>query len=357
MAISRAREISSGFGRQNVLINGDFNIWQRGTSFTLTNGSAAIYTSDRWAVGGVTPGGWSITRDTDVPTGSEAPFSINVTCTTAKGSLLSTDILNITQRVEGNNYLPLFGNPQAISFWMKTNVIGSYHFNVRNEADNRSYVIPFTINIPNVWEKKQLFLTAAPDGVWTFGTGVGVRYTIVLAAGSSFHTTTPNAWVTGNKQSLASQFNLAATVGNFAKVTLAQLELGTVATKFDQRSNQQELALCQRYFEKTYNIGTDPGTATQAGSVQSHTDETVDNTIHNNGWEFAVRKRVTPTVVVYSTAITTPNRVNGSVDGDLSVASVLAGQERVVHITLTSPAPSSGSSQVWSNHYTADAEL
>jgi hypothetical protein len=48
-------------------------------------------------------------------------------------------------------------------------------------------------------------------------------------------------------------------------ITGVQVEEGPGPSKFEERPRQVELALCQRYYEKTYALGTAPGTATSTG--------------------------------------------------------------------------------------------
>ena len=49
------------------------------------------------------------------------------------------------------------------------------------------------------------------------------------------------------------------TVGEYFELSEVQLELGSVATPFEHRSYGEELALCQRYYEKVdlYGVGCD----------------------------------------------------------------------------------------------------
>ena len=73
-----------------------------------------------------------------------------------------------------------------------------------------------------------------------------------------------------------------------------QLEIGSFATSFDYRDYARELIMCQRYYEKSYDQGTTPGTNTTNGvswiviaSVNSWTSV-----------PFAAEKRVVPTMSV-----------------------------------------------------------
>ena len=51
------------------------------------------------------------------------------------------------------------------------------------------------------------------------------------------------------------------------EVTGVQLEVGSVATDFEHRSFGQELKLCSRYYQKSYNYSTALGTATNSGAI------------------------------------------------------------------------------------------
>jgi hypothetical protein len=88
---------------------------------------------------------------------------------------------------------------------------------------------------------------------------------------------------------------LDSTDNNFW-LTGVQMELGSVATPFESRSIQQELAMCQRYYEKSYDPAVAPGTTTTAGILTVIALSTTALT----GQRYQVVKRAVPTVVFYS---------------------------------------------------------
>jgi hypothetical protein len=90
---------------------------------------------------------------------------------------------------------------------------------------------------------------------------------LLLNASSGSNFATAGSWVSGNKyDGVSGQTNFFATTGNIIHITGVQLEKGLVATPFEVRPYATELALCQRYYEQSYSIGTVPGTlSTYAG--------------------------------------------------------------------------------------------
>jgi len=80
----------------------------------------------------------------------------------------------------------------------------------------------------------------------TNGTGISLRFALVV--GSSFQTTA-GAWNTGNFFGTSGQVNCLDSNTNIFAITNVQLEVGPVATPFEQRPIGMELALCQRYFQ------------------------------------------------------------------------------------------------------------
>lgn len=81
--------------------------------------------------------------------------------------------------------------------------------------------------------------------------------------------------------------------------TQLQLELGSVATPFEYRPYGQELALCQRYYEKSYDGASAPGTVTDIGSIYVIAQSTYE--LYFPITTFRVTKRILPTITVYST--------------------------------------------------------
>ena len=119
-----ANQLGSAAHRKNVIINGDFDIWQRGDSFA----SLGTYTADRWGTNGGADGGTpatvAITREdhtlgqTDIP--GEPKHFFRVTNSDEGSSLGASHTLNIIQRIEGVRTLA--GRTVTISFYARSSI-------------------------------------------------------------------------------------------------------------------------------------------------------------------------------------------------------------------------------------------
>lgn len=235
----------------NAIINGDMNIWQRGTSFAAL--SAGAYCADRYAVGNTSAAVYTVSRSTDVPTIAQAGrlfnYSLDIQVTTADASVAAGDLVNVFQPIEGFNWLPLAGRANTYGSWCKAKKTGVYGVFEVNGGTDRSIVAEITINVADTWEFKTVTFAASPSaGSWDYTNGVGIYLGICLMAGSTFQTTA-NAWQTGNFRSTANQVNAMDNTANYFRTTGWKLEPGSVATMSMPKIFSDELAECQRYYQ------------------------------------------------------------------------------------------------------------
>ena len=243
-----------GVGRRNILINGAMQIAQRATSATgiTTAGYKAL---DRWEPNVASAGTWTMSQETDTPTGFGN--SAKMLCTTADTSLATTHNVYFNQRVEGYN-LQAFakGTSDAksltMSFWVKSNVTGLYTAEIYDGDNSRMCGQNYTINSSGTWEYKTVTFPPDNTGTWDNDNNLSAYVAFWLAGGPSFQAVTTGIgnWQSGNSNRCPGQVNLAGAVNNYWQITGVQLELGKVATPFEHRSYGEELALCQRYFYK-----------------------------------------------------------------------------------------------------------
>lgn len=248
-----------GIGK-NAIIGGDFstNPWQRGTSFSSV--ANAAYTADRWVYRKAGAMVHDVTKSADAPTvaqcGRLVTHSLMIDCTTVDASLASTDFCAIVQAIEGYNFAPFAQRTITLSFWHKHTKTGTYCVGVRNSGDDRCYVAEYTQAVADTWEQATVEIAASPSaGTWDYTNGIGLQLFFMLAAGSSFQTTA-GAWQTGSSLiATANQVNACDSTSNNFKIALVQLEPGSLATEFEYRTVQQELALCQRYYWRQKSTG------------------------------------------------------------------------------------------------------
>lgn len=277
-------------GTRNRIINGDMQIDQRNAGAAVTATAGGVFAVDRWRAVEDTDGTATVQQSSTAPTGFTT--SLLWTVGTADSSLASTQYAVVHQRIEGLNTKDLgwgAANAQTItvSFWVRSSVTGTFPVAFRNNASDRSYVATFTISAANTWEKKTVTIPGDTSGTWLTDDSTGIKVTFGLAAGTSFDTTA-GAWAAGSYVSTSSCTNLMATAGATFYLTGVQLELGSVATPYEQRISQQELAFCQRYFIKSSQT---------IHALSPYTPSSTAGDLLNNV-QFPVTMRSTPTVTL-----------------------------------------------------------
>ncbi len=239
------------FSNRNVVTNGDFNVWQRGTSFVGLTG--VTFCCDRFYYSRTGLMVHDVSRSTDVPSFAQAGrlfnYSVLIDCQTADTSITSSKLCVFEHLIEGYNYLPIAQKTITLSFWVKATKIGIYCAYLTNSINDRSYVAEYVINASDTWEFKTITISASPSsGSWNFTNGVGLRLGFTLAAGSTLQTA-KDTWQNGGYFATANQVNACDNNANNFRLCGVQLEAGSIATAFEQRSIQHETNLCQRYYE------------------------------------------------------------------------------------------------------------
>ena len=248
--------LSPQTGFKNRIINGAMTIDQRNAGAAVTVTSANQQRPvDRFQVQCATDGTLTAQQSTTAPVGFTN--SLLLTVSVADGTLAAGQVARIRHKIEGYNVGDLgFGTANAstitFSFQVRSSVTGTFAGYATNSASNRSYPFTYTINAANTYETKTVTLAGDTTGTWLTDNGVGLEVGFILGAGTDFNATA-NTWTAGEKLSVSGATNLMATNGATFYITGVQLEKGSTATPFEFRSIGQELALCQRYYQRGFS--------------------------------------------------------------------------------------------------------
>jgi len=243
-------------GRRNLIFNGDMRIAQRGTGAFTANGDRPV---DRWQMISNTTD-FTTTQDSTVPTGKGFTNSIKIQPTATKSPSSST-YARIGYSIEGYDGASLcWGTSGAksatISFWVRASVTGIYSIGLKNAAANRSICLEYTIDSADTWEYKTITFPGVTDGTWEQTTS-RFCYIDVWQAGQGSQTSTIGTWQGQNVNMSSNQVNLFTSTSNTFYITGFQMEVGKVATPFEHLSYGEELALCQRYYQRFDADGQD----------------------------------------------------------------------------------------------------
>ena len=245
----------------NPIINGNMEIWQRGTTFAAA--AHLSYSADRWRWEKSGGGAVTINRSTNVPTVAEAGvlfnYSLEVDVTAAEASIGEWTFYYLKHNIEGYNWRHFAQRQVTLSFWVRSTQTGTYSVAFQNTGADRYFIAEYTINVSDTWEYKTITVAASPSaGSWNYVNGVGVQISFTVAGGSSYASSTLNAWTTGEYVWSTNQVNGVDDTANVFRITGVKLELGSVATPIQYVPFEEELARCQRYYQKSFNYATAP---------------------------------------------------------------------------------------------------
>ncbi len=251
-------------GRRNIVINGAMQVAQRATSATGVGSAGGYFTLDRFRINtGASAGRATMTQTADGPSGFANCLKLD--CTTADTSIAAGENLIITHRIEGQDLQQIKkGTSDAekvtISFYVKGNASATYMLEVKDSDNTRLNHNQFAVTTD--WTRIVITLNADTTGAFDDDNALSLELSFWLHAGSTFTsgTYTPNTWAgqTNANRAVGITSFFDSTDRTFF-LTGLQMEVGSQATPFEHRSFGEELALCQRYFQKYADDGNGNG--------------------------------------------------------------------------------------------------
>ena len=236
---------------RNMIINGAMNVAQRATSVTGIGNDFGYATCDRWKLGGTSEGRLTMTQTADGPNGISANC-IKLDCTTADTSIAAGEFLLLRQNIEGQNVQRIgkgvAGAKQVtVSFYVKASA--AFTFGVEFEDGDNSRSITKLYDTTTDWNRIELTFPAdVDDGSSPFDddNATSVSLNFWLHAGATYAGGTLNTAAFAN----TTNANRAAGIDSFYSstdnnffITGVQMEVGPVATEFEQEDISTTLQL------------------------------------------------------------------------------------------------------------------
>jgi hypothetical protein len=228
---SRAPITADGYVSPNYIINGGFDIWQRGTSFTAQLTDTKANTADRWNANASSTTAFTVSRQTvSDPLIPNIQYSLRFQRNS--GSAVGNS-MNMVYNFESSDSIPLAGKTVTFSFYARrgenySQTSSSIAANLRSGTgiDGNIYtswpgsatVASFTPTLTTSWQRFQVTGSVNP----------AARQLGILLVAAPSGTAGANDWF---------------------EITGVQVEEGSVATPFRRNANSVagELAACQRY--------------------------------------------------------------------------------------------------------------
>ena len=294
-------------GRRNIIINGDMQIAQRGTS----SNSSGYQTVDRYKT--VYSGLDNAPTFEQVDTSSsDTPYTLGLrkafkVTNGDQTSVGAADNFRIEYKIEAQNIGQSGWNFKSstgfitLSFWCKSSV--AQNFAIRLYNADATYAYSFVFAATTSWTKITHSIKGDSGIVINNDNGGGLNINWVLFEGTDGTTSghTNETWASYSTTDKVGDMTSTWYDTNDAtfELTGVQLEVGSQATAFEHRSFGEELLLCQRYY---YNHA-DGGTKYAMGGNSGETTISENATMYaaNNMFcsiKFPTQMRAKPTLEV-----------------------------------------------------------
>ena len=301
-------------GNRNMLLNGNMRIAQRldgndGGSKTLSAGNyrgldlSMVRTSNSSTL--------TITHPTH---GSLQELGLNsalkIVTASANSSFSSTAYTTLVTHLEGNHIIPTnWGKSTAktctLSFYVRSNVTGTFSGSFGNAGNNRGYAFEYTISAADTWERKTITLSGDTTGAWAKDHNLGAKITWSLGHGSSFNGTA-GSWSASEVMGTSNQTNFCAATNNFWEISGVQFELGSVATPVEHQDFSQTLEKCRRYYYKNKPYGSNLYAVdtwnTGSGTISQNKRGNGTNGAYDTHYWWPVEMRTNPSITFHGSS-------------------------------------------------------
>jgi len=292
--------------KENLIINPSLLVNQRLVGAVTSTG----YVADRWKV--VQPVGG--TFSSGIVTGGVLPVIGLFNYVSLQNLLSANPLANpgdytpyIEYTIEGVDCYQFQGAGVYLtfSFYVYVNVGGTYCLSIETNGPLNfySYVYDFTA-VTGGWQRVTKTVSMVePEIMDIIDRGITIR--IGAATGGSYRVAAINTWedsgvATAGKISSANATNWTSAINKFLYVTNLKVEYGSVATPFVIPTFGTELTRCQRYYQKSYNYASAPGTAEDLGATYvTNYSAGALGTIYEN-MSYRTSMRTAPTATIYS---------------------------------------------------------
>jgi len=231
---------------RNRIINGDFAVWQRGTSKTGVT-AGGYHTADRWSVR-MNTGAMNLAKSA-----MNGWNSFKVTVNTVPSLTVSGNYFSpFEYRFEGSHLYDLAYQAKSVtlSFLFRSNVTGVFSIALRNATGGtvtESYVTEFTY--PTANSVQEVTVTIPLNYAFTsLANDSNLGFMLNIASLAFTKISNLNTWQSGNYATSANSVNWASAVGNYVEIARVQLEEGNTKTDFEVLPFDVQLLRCLRYF-------------------------------------------------------------------------------------------------------------
>ena len=322
----------------NLLTNGGKRIWQRGTSFVP---SSTIFMDDRWkGRRSANAAGSTYSRQTGF---SGAQYCIRIQRDSGNAA---TDALIYGHQIESANCYRLAGKRVTLTA------------DVRVGANYSGGTL--TANI---------FTGTGVDEVFNVATGFATGASNTAPTAQSISATAARIrWPSVKLPATVSECGIAfvwtptgtAGAADYVEITNVKFEVSAVGTRFENPPFADELEICRRFYQKSFDLATTPAQNLGDGTGEETFIATIAGAVTNRSHRigFSPRMRATTglALTLYNPAAANAQIRDQTAAADTSAAATANVTESGFHVTCTGNAGTTVGG-VLGFHWAADAEI
>ena len=318
----------NAYSNDNTILNGEFDVWQRGTSFS----NPVSYTADRWRIS-TNATTYNVSRQS---VSDESQYACRLELLTGGASF--SDLI-LMQPLESQDSYRFRGKTITYSALVRKNVsfnTGTFELNIYSGKGADEWNV--------------LTGRIVDEAVYNYSDISTTEWTRVKLTATIQNDRTQLAFLIGFRDGTVPN-------GSYLEIKEVKVDIGDSVLPFQQRTFGEELNLCKRYYEKSYDYGVPPVSNGHVKNYALFFGSNTSQIFNYNPSGFKVQKRTTPAVNIYS-LIGTENAVSDMAGSDIPITnpSISVGENGIAIITAGSGTPFVVGAN-YRFHWTSDAEI